>query len=413
MAKRTPMGGTTRKHRARAERERIQRRWILTSTIVTIVVVVGLLAYGWYDSRYIQPKIVMAEVNDSTITRAEFQGRIRLMQRQLLAQLNSYVQMESLFASDPNTLAQIRTLQTQIQQQLTNTELLGQQVINQMIMDKLVKQAAQERGLEVTQIEIDKRIEQDFGYYADGTPTPLPTFTPFPTLTPDITATTVAALTATPGPTATTAPTSTPRPTATAYTVDAFEQDYETFLGSLADFRIREVDYRAFVEATLYREKLREAFTPDISTEEEQVLVSQILVEDKDTGEEVLQRLEEGDDWADLVAEYSADFATPEGEGLLGWRTLDELLSTFGQAGVAAYGIPAGEVAGPFQSDFGWHIFKVDDREVRPLSEEALALAEQDAYDSYLNDLRAEADITINEEWVDHLPQPIAPAPTS
>lgn len=413
MAKRPPMGGTSRKHRARAERERIQRRWILTGTLVTIVVVVGLLAYGWYDSRFIQPRIMIAEVNDAAITRAEFQGRVRLMQRQLLAQLNSYVQMESLFASDPNTLAQIRTLQSQIQGQLTNTELLGQQMIDQMIVDELVKQAAQERGIEVTRIEIDERIEQDFGYYADGTPTPLPTFTPFPTLTPDVTATTIAALTATPGSTPTTAPTSTPRPTATAYTFDAFEQDYDDFLGSLADFRILEADYIAFVEATLYREKLREAFEPDIPTEEEQVLISHILVQDKETGDEVLQRLEEGDEWADLVAEYSGDFATAEGEGLLGWRTLDELLNTYGQAGVAAYGIPTGEVGGPFQSDFGWHIFKVDDREERPLSEEALALAEQDAYNSFLNELRAEAEITINEDWVDHLPQSVAPAPTS
>ncbi|MGD8864603.1 MAG: SurA N-terminal domain-containing protein, partial [Anaerolineales bacterium] len=154
MAKRPPMGGTTRKHRARAERERIQRRWILTGTIITFVLVLGVLVYGWYDSRFVQPKIVIAEVNDTTITNAEFQGRVRLMQRQLLAQLNSYVQMESFFAADPNTLTQIRSLQSQIQAQLSNVELLGQQVIDQLIVDELIKQAAQERGIEVTQVEI-------------------------------------------------------------------------------------------------------------------------------------------------------------------------------------------------------------------------------------------------------------------
>ncbi|MGD8620529.1 MAG: SurA N-terminal domain-containing protein [Anaerolineales bacterium] len=413
MAKRPPMGGTTRKHRARAERERIQRRWILTGTIITFVLVLGVLVYGWYDSRFVQPKIVIAEVNDTTITNAEFQGRVRLMQRQLLAQLNSYVQMESFFAADPNTLTQIRSLQSQIQAQLSNVELLGQQVIDQLIVDELIKQAAQERGIEVTQVEIDKRIEQDFGYFAEGTPTPLPTFTPFPTFTPDVTATAAAALTATPGPSPSPAPTRTPRPTPTAYTLDAFETDYEEFMNSLSDFRIEESDYRAFVEATLYREKLQEAYEPDLPAEQEQVLISQILVPDLETGEEVMEKSEAGEEWSDLVAEYSQDPSTVQDDGLLGWRTLGELLSTYGQAGVAAYSTLVGEVSGPFQSNFGWHLFKVEEREERPLSDEARAVAEEQAYTNFLNELRSEADITINEEWVEHLPQSIAPAPTS
>jgi parvulin-like peptidyl-prolyl isomerase len=407
------MGGTTRKHRARAERERIQRRWIVTGTIITVVIVVGLLAYGLYDSRYVQPRIVIAEVNGNTITKGEFQARVRLMQRQLLAQLNSYVQMESFFASDPNTLSQIRSLQSQIQAQLSNVELLGQQVIEQLITDELIKQAAQERGIEVTQVEIEKRIEEDFGYFADGTPTPLPTFTPFPSVTPDVTATAVAALTATPGPSPTNAPTRTPQPTPTAYTFDAFEDEYKQFMDSLSDFRIKESDYLAFVEATLYREKLQEAYEPDVPAEQEQVLVNHILVPDLETGEEVLEQVEQGEAWSDLVTEYSQDFATVENDGLIGWRTLAELLTTYGQAGVAAFGSPPGEISGPFQSEFGWHLFRVEERDERPLSEEAFALAKEQAYTTFLNNLRAEADTTINENWVEHLPQSVAPAPTS
>jgi parvulin-like peptidyl-prolyl isomerase len=319
--------------------------------------------------------------------------------------------MESFFASDPNTLAQIRALQQQIQAQLSDTEILGQQVIDQLIVDELVKQAARERGIEVTQVEVDKRIEEDFGFYVAGTPTPLPTFTPFPTITPDVTATAEAALTATPGPSPTVAPTRTPRPTATAYTFDSFEQDYDEFLSSLADFRIRETDYLAFVEATLFREKLQAAYEPDIPAEQEQVLVSHILVPDLETGEEVLEKYNEGEEWAQLVADYSEDFATAGADGLIGWRTLGELLTTYGQAGVAAFSTLEGEISGPFQSEFGWHLFKIDEREQRPLSDEGLALARQEAYSNFLSDLRAEADITINQEWVDHLPQSVAPAP--
>ncbi|MDF1499810.1 MAG: peptidylprolyl isomerase [Anaerolineales bacterium] len=408
MAKRPPMGGVTRKHLARAERERIQRRWILAGTILTISLVVGLLAYGWYDSRFVQPKIVIAEVNGETITKAEFQGRVRLMQRQLLTQLNSYAQMESFFASDPNTLSQIRSLQSQIQAQLSDVEFLGRDVIDQVILDKLIIQEAMNRGIEVSQAEVQRRIEEDFGLYVDGTPTPLPTFTPFPTFTPDVTATAAAALTATPGASPTAAPTRTPRPSPTAYTVDAFEREYKEFMDSLSDFRIREEDYLAFVEAQLYREKLQEAYEPELPSEQEQVLIKQIIVPDLETGEEVLERLEAGEDWADLVIEFSQDPSAGSEEGSLGWRTLGELLTAYGQAGVAAFGTAEGEVSGPFQTEFGWHLFQVEERAERPLSDEARSLVEEQAYSNFLNTLRQEAEITINEEWVDHLPQPVA-----
>lgn len=407
MTKRRPMGGMSRKHRARAEREQIQRRWILIGTILTISLVVGLLAYGWYDSRFVQPKIVIADVNGAAITNAEFQGRVRLIQRQLLAQLSSYIQMESLFAADPNTLNQVRTLQSQIQAQLSDVEFIGQQVLDDLIEDELIVQAARAQGIEVTREEIDRRIEREFGYFSEGTPTPFPTFTPVPTITPDATATAVALLTATPGASATPAPSSTPRPTPTEYTQEAFEQDYQTFLESLSDFQIREADYLAFVETQLFREKLEQSFEPELPEDQEQILVRHILLPDLETGEEALDKLEQGEPWDEIVLEYSQDINTNALEGLIGWRTLEELLTTYGQAGVAAFGTETGEISGPFQSDFGWHIFQVEDRESRPLSAEAQALAVDAAYSSYLGDLRENAEISIDDSWVNHLPQPI------
>lgn len=407
MTKRRPMGGMSRKHRARAEREQIQRRWILIGTILTISLVVGLLAYGWYDSRFVQPKIVIADVNGAAITNAEFQGRVRLIQRQLLAQLSSYIQMESLFAADPNTLNQVRTLQSQIQAQLSDVEFIGQQVLDDLIEDELIVQAARAQGIEVTREEIDRRIEREFGYFSEGTPTPFPTFTPVPTITPDATATAVALLTATPGASATPAPSSTPRPTPTEYTQEAFEQDYQTFLESLSDFQIREADYLAFVETQLFREKLEQSFEPELPEDQEQILVRHILLPDLETGEEALDKLEQGEPWDEIVLEYSQDINTNALEGLIGWRTLEELLTTYGQAGVAAFGTETGEISAPFQSDFGWHIFQVEDRESRPLSAEAQALAVDAAYSSYLGDLRENAEISIDDSWVNHLPQPI------
>jgi hypothetical protein len=43
MAKQRPVPRTTKKHRARAERERIQRNWILGGTIITALVVIAVI----------------------------------------------------------------------------------------------------------------------------------------------------------------------------------------------------------------------------------------------------------------------------------------------------------------------------------------------------------------------------------
>jgi hypothetical protein len=39
----------TKKHLARAQRERIMRNWILAAAALVVALVVGLLAYGWAE----------------------------------------------------------------------------------------------------------------------------------------------------------------------------------------------------------------------------------------------------------------------------------------------------------------------------------------------------------------------------
>jgi hypothetical protein len=175
--KRAPLR-TTKKHLARAERERIQSRWLLGVTIAIAAVAIGILGYGWFDSAYVQPKKTIAIVNEDTITKGEFQGRVRIFQRELMSQLNSYVQMEQFFASDPQTIASIRELQNQIRTQLAYPEIIGQDVIVAMIREALVRQEAERMSIHVLSEDVERQIQQNFGFYPDGTPTPFPTPTP-------------------------------------------------------------------------------------------------------------------------------------------------------------------------------------------------------------------------------------------
>jgi len=390
----------SKKHLARAERERIQVRWLLGVIIAIAVVAIGILGYGWIDSVYIQPKKTVVTVNEDTITQGEFQGRIRIHQRELLGQLNSYMQMEQLFASDPQTLASIQELQNQIRTQLAYPELIGQEVIYSMIRETLIRQEAEKMGIRVLPEEIERRIQHSFGFYPEGTPTP------FPTPTPD--ATRVAAIAAasesTPEPSPTSTLPQTPFPTATPYVLEAYEVDYEQFLDSLSDFGISESDFFVYIEAQLLEEKVREQFDPEIDRMAEHVLLQHILIFDEEIAQEALEQLESGDAWADIVLEYSEDQNSRESSGDLGWKTLDDMVRFLGQMGLAAFSAQVDEVVGPIESQYGWHLLRIVDRQDREILETAYQEAVDNAFETWIDDLTTEAEITVVDDWQDHLP---------
>ena len=391
---------TTKKHLARSERERIQSRWLLGVIIAIAVIAIGILGYGWIDSAYIQPKKTVVTVNEDTITQGEFQGRIRIHQRELLGQLNSYMQMEQLFASDPQTLASIQELQNQIRTQLAYPELVGQEVIYAMTRETLIRQEAEKMGIHVLPEEIERQIQQSFGFYPEGTPTP------FPTPTPD--ATRVAAIAAASEATAEPSPTptlpQTPIPTATPYVLEAYEVDYEQFLDSLSDFGISEADFYVYIEAQLLEEKVREQFDPEIDRMAEHVLLQHILIFDEEIAQEALEQLESGDAWDDIVLEYSEDQSSRESSGDLGWNTLNDLVRILGQMGLAAFSAQVDEVVGPIESQYGWHLLRIVDRQDREILEAAYQEAVDNAFEAWIDDLTTEAEIIVVDDWQDHLP---------
>lgn len=391
---------TTKKHLARAERERIQIRWLLGATIVIAVVAIGILGYGLFDSSYVQPRTTIAIVNGDTITKGEFQGRVRIFQRELMSQLNSYVQMEQFFASDPQTIASIRELQNQLRTQLAYPEIVGQDVIVAMIRETLIRQEAERMGIHVLLEDVERQIQHNFGFYPEGTPTP------FPTSTPD--ATRIAEIAAAPESTAGPSPTSslpqTPYPTGTPYVLEGYENDYALFLDSLSDFEVSESDFIAYVEAQMLEDLLREQFQPEIENQVEHVLIQHIITFDEEIAQEALEQFESGDVWDDLVLEYSQDLSSRELSGDMGWNTLNDLVALFGQMGVTVFSAPVMEVIGPLESQQGWHILRVIDRQDREISQTAYQEAVDNAFEVWINDMNTDAEITVIDDWQDHLP---------
>jgi hypothetical protein len=172
----------TRKHLARLERERIQRRNILIVSTIVAVVIFGLLAYGLVDQLYLQGIRPVAEVNREKITTGEFQAQARYTRQRLIGNAVQTFQFMQYFGSSPETQASFQSQLMQAQAQLEPISV-GQQVVDQLVDDALVRQEAEKRGITVSKEELDEAVQEAFGYFADGTPTPKPTTEPVPTST--------------------------------------------------------------------------------------------------------------------------------------------------------------------------------------------------------------------------------------
>ena len=423
----------TKKHLARLERERIQRRYLVIGALLVGLTVFALVGFGILQQVVLQPRQPVAAVGDETITSREFSQRVRYQRRQLVQQyLNTYQTMQLFGGGDQNTQAFFVQNLRQIEFQL-DPVTLGEQVLNTMVEDILIRQEAAKRVITVSAEEVDKALEEAFGYYPEGqapTPTPPPTAaptstlsptqlalvppTPTPTevitstaeLTPTITAEATSGVAPAPSGTSTAATdvpaTGTPAPTPTAYTLEVFQQNYADFLEVLEDeIDFSEQQLREVIESQLYREKVFEAVTADLERTQEQVWARHILVADQETAEEVLARLEAGDDFAKLAAEYSTDESNKDQGGDLGWFPIARMAPEFEKV---AFNLGIGRISDPVQTQFGWHIIQALGHEERPLSDSEFGQIRQEYFSDWLAQQRSASDVATFDYWRDRVP---------
>ena len=134
------------------------------------------------------------------------------------------------------------------------------------------------------------------------------------------------------------------------------------------------------------------------------MLIQHILVFDEEIAQEALDKIESGDAWDDIALEYSEDQNSRESSGDLGWNTQDDLVRIFGQMGFIAFSAPINEVIGPIESQYGWHLLRIVDRQDREISDAAYQEAVDNAFESWIDALTAEAEIIVVDDWQDHLP---------
>jgi len=411
----------TKKHIARLERERRQSNIIRAVAIGGILIVVLLLGYGYLKLNVLQLREPIAKVNGVTITTGQWQERVQLQRFNLLNLYNTYQFYQQNFGMDTSQQLQ------QIQLTLQSPETLGQQVLDQMIEDILIRQEAEKRGISVSADEVEAAIQEAYNFSPNGTPTPTITPTEFslPTLSSEqltiypATATPTEVLTSTPAPTNTpdnsVTPTATstiapPTPTfvpqnatatATPFTLEGFKTEFAKSMDNFKASGVSEATIRAAYENQLFRQKLEEVITADTPRTEEQVWARHILVADKGKAATVMALLKHGTDFGKLARDFSTDTGSGAKGGDLGWFGKGAMVAEFEKA---AFSMKIGEISEPIQSQFGYHIIQVLGHDNIPLNASQYEEKRKTAFTEWLTKTREAADITIFDVWKQRVP---------
>jgi parvulin-like peptidyl-prolyl isomerase len=355
---------------------------------------------------------------------------------QATALLQDYQLYAQIYGNQPIYMQYFANQFQQIQTQLVGSTL-GEQTLDNMIESVILSQEAKKRNIVISEEEIDKQIQEVFEFFPNGTPTARPTFpaiatstlsptqyalvsptptatsTSQPTFTPTLALTVTSTVTATSvsqTETPTITPTSGPTSTPTPYTLEAFQKDYSDLLKNYQDqIQFSEEDLRKIVRNQLLYQTMQEVIAKEqnITPEQEMVWARHILVSDEQTANEVLNKLNNGEDWTALAAEYSQDTSNKDVGGDLGWFYRGMMVSEFEQA---AFALKVGEISQPVKTQYGYHLIQVLGHETRYLNESEFEQLKQNKFQQWLTDLRSQATIKIDDTWQKRLPDtPVVP----
>ena len=433
MAKQPTPKVITKKHLARMEKERIQQRYLMIGTGVVLALVLLLVLFGWFDQAILQKSRPVARIGSATVSISAFQTQVRYSRMQMIQQLQT-------FMGDPVYQQFFGQYITQLQSQLQNPTQIGQTVLDQMISSEVIRQEAKKMGITVSEEEVSIRVEEEFGFFENGTPTPTltatafststlapaqlalvpPTATPIPatatleatataaaeatqadvTTTPEATATAEATLAPTGSPTPDY--TATPEPTATPYTREGFETRYKEVVKNFNDqIEYSEQDLRQLVRDQLLRDKVLAEVTKDMKPSEEQVWARHILVATEDEAKQARARLDAGEDFVKLAAELSTDTSNKDLGGDLGWFNRAKMVEPFSNA---AFDLEIGQISQPVETSFGWHIIQVLGHEDRLLTASEFEQAKQDAFAKWIEDKKTELKVETFDRWIEVVP---------
>jgi hypothetical protein len=399
---------------ARRHEQQTRRVWFAVIAVIALIVVV--FVFGILNELFLKPSRPVATISGEDITLGDWRDQVEYRRALFVSRIS---EIADLVGGD---VAQIQQIAGQELQAISDPETLGQQVLEEMIDQELIRQEAEARGITVSEDEVQNTLEERFLYFDGESPTPQPTPTetvmPTPSITPITRETTESGDSATPSPTATQGPAATPLPTPTVVSRESFEESLGVWYGRLNEYGVDEQLFRNEIQADLYRERLVEILAEEagVSDEAEQISIFYIRFEDQDEADAAHEEVDSSDYltvWNTInsrTEEEQSENTSFAGELL--WRTADNLESILGpdlkQAAVELdIEEPSGVIVVPAQSEEGSDAFFIimpSGREVRPLTEAAIANLKQQNFTTWLDAIGL-GDVVTFERWRANIPQ--------
>lgn len=206
----------------------------------------------------------------------------------------------------------------------------GEQVLNSLIAEKIMELEVEKLNIEITDAEMDAELAEMQDYY--GGEEEFNTFLTY-----------------------------------VGYSLDDIKNNIET---SIKYEKILE----PYIEIT--EKEMKEYFETNkaLFNQTEQVKARHILVDTKEQADEVKSKLNNGEDFAELAKEYSKDGSSEKG-GDLGYFGRGEMVAPFEEA---AFSMEVNEISEPVESQWGFHIIKVEDYKE----------AKEAVYEDYVEEVR-------------------------
>lgn len=145
--------------------------------------------------------------------------------------------------------------------------------------------------------------------------------------------------------------------------VKAGTADTEEYKRRLAFYQakaLRDAYFTDQIKPKVSDDMVKEAYDKEAAkvTTAERVRARHILVAGEKDAEAVLARLKKGEKFEDVAKQVSLDGSKEYG-GDLGYFTAEEMVPEFSKA---AFALKPGEISKPVQTNYGWHIIKLEDR---------------------------------------------------
>lgn len=422
---------TAQGYRTRAEREAEVQRYVVLATVVAIGAIVLLLLIAFVIEVLIRPNQTVATVNGENISVAQFQQRVSVEHALLDIRFSNTLQQYQSFAGGDINQAFQQLTQSEPYatwyNELTFPDTLANRVINEMVDDRLIASQAESLGVTVSEAEVEEQINTFIGYDPEqvlamgSTPTETPTATITPT--PFVSPTPSLVPTETPLPTATATLTALPEGTAAgdaALTVTAVPTGTATATLSVTEVQGRFTTRRDqlferlrgagvsdgtindYFRLLALREKVGAQLTGEANTATF-VNSRHILVATQEEAQDVIAALNAGESFADLARAVSTDTGSGANGGELDWSPAYRFVDAFATAVTEA---PVGEIVGPVETDFGFHIIQVRAREERDIEESEIEQARGSQLEEWLSEQREiqSGNFQINDVWADNVP---------